>query len=183
MVYNETFSLIIQIIPVIALLFLIGCVYVIIKNTMRVIKNKEYANHTFRHVSKYNLVSILCIAVVILSWFTNTGWIRVIFMLPMIVHAIVFYFSNWFYHRNYDKNSKSMNIVNRFVYGTYLLGNSLLPDFGDTEDSIRVFFGIIKNDIALDIAGIVSELLLIANVVLIIKQIIYTVQVKSRHKM
>lgn len=67
-----------------------------------------------------------------------------------------------------------MKLVNSSVYGTYLLCYILLPDGGDTEDSFTVFFGIIKNEMFINVAAVASELFLVANLVLIIIQIIYT---------
>ena len=134
--------------------------------------------HSTANRVKYNTLSILFIAIVGLSWFMNIGWIRVIYILPMLIHAIVFYLSNSSYHRNKNIASKNMNIVNRLVYITYLFCNVLLPDGGDTADSVRVFFGFITNDLFINIASVVSEVLLIVNLVLIIIQIIYTMTVK-----
>lgn len=129
-------------------------------------------------MTKFNILSMLFIIIVGLSWFTNIGWIRVIFLVPMIFHAILFYFSNRSYHRNTNQSSRTMLIINSCIYGTYLLGYILLPDGGDTEDSIRVFFGFIKNQQFINIAAVVSEILLVANIALIIFRIILTLKVK-----
>lgn len=125
---------------------------------------------------KYNILSILFIVIVGISWIMNLGWIRFIFLIPMIFHAILFYFSNRSYHSNSNKISKHMNLVNSSVYATYLLFYILLPDGGDTEDSFRVFFGLIRNELFINIANVASGLLLVANLVLIIIQIIYTIK-------
>ncbi|MCZ8517389.1 hypothetical protein O9H85_34590 [Paenibacillus filicis] len=104
-----------------------------------------------------NILSILFILIVGVSWFMNLGWIRIIFMIPMIFHAILFYFSNSSFHRNKNKISNSMKLVNSSVYGTYLLCYILLPDGGDTEDSFTVFFRIIKNEMFINVAAVASE--------------------------
>lgn len=180
MVFREDFILFFRIIVIIVLLIFLGCLYVIIKKKITSNKNKVRFIQDLNSTNKvkYNILSILFIIIVGISWVMNLGWIRVIFIIPMIFHAILFYFSNSSYHRNNDKISKPMNLVNSAVYGTYLLFYILLPDGGDTEDSIRVFLGFIKNEMFVDIAAVISQLLLVANLILIIIQIIYTVKVK-----
>jgi uncharacterized membrane protein YoaK (UPF0700 family) len=132
---------------------------------------------------KFNLLSLLCIFIVGVSWCTNIGWIRIIFMIPMIVHAFIFFFSNRAFHK-IEKSSipDSMRLANFFTYATYLLCNALLPDGGDTEDSIRVFFGLIHNGLFIDAANIASELLFIANIGLISFQFIHIGNVKRRNR-
>ncbi|MEF2965845.1 hypothetical protein V3851_08395 [Paenibacillus sp. M1] len=131
--------------------------------------------------AKYNILSILFIFIVVISWFMNIGWIRVFLAIPMIFHAIIFYFSNSFYHHNNYKNSKFMKVVNISFYCTYLLCNILLPDGGDVGDPV-VFFGLINNKKLTDAAGIAAGLCLFANVVLMIVQILYTITIKERLK-
>lgn len=179
MVLYENSLLIFRIIAVIVLLFFLACMYLIIKKKITSNKNKVKLNQEpSANNVKYNICSILFILIVCLSWFTNLGWIRAIFMIPMIFHAILFYFSNRSFRRNNNKISKSMDIINSSVYGTYLLCYILLPDGGDTESSIRVFFGLIKNEAFINAAAVASELFLVANLVLIIIQIIYTKKAK-----
>lgn len=133
-------------------------------------------------MTKYNVLSILFLIIVGLSWVMNFGLLKLIFLIPMIFHAILFYFSNRSYHRNTNKSSRTMLIVNSCIYGTYLLGYILLPDGGETKDSLRVLFGFINNELFINIATVVSGILLAANLTLIIIQIIYTVIVKLRNK-
>lgn len=133
-------------------------------------------------MTKYNVLSILFLIIVGLSWVMNFGLLKFIFLIPMIFHAILFYFSNRSYHRNTNKSSRTMFLINSCIYGTYLLGYILLPDGGETKDSLRVLFGFINNEQFINIATVVSGILLVANLALIIIQIIYTVIVKLQNK-
>jgi hypothetical protein len=122
---------------------------------------------------KNNILPILFILIFGLNWFMNIGWIRIIFAIPMLFHAILFYFSTRAYHRLKSKDSKSMKLVIRSVYATYLLSYALLLDGGDAPNSMSVFFGLIKNETFIDVAAPVSEISLVANLVLITFLLIY----------
>lgn len=117
------------------------------------------------------------VAVAGLSWFLNVGWIRAIFLIPMLIHAILFYYSVYAYHRS-GIESREMRISAYFAYGSFLLFNVLLPDGGDTSDSIRFFFGLIHNGGAMNAAQAISMLALALNLFLIIYLIVQTRKAK-----
>lgn len=141
---------------------------------------KEKHNNINNYIvtRKYNILSILFIMIVGLSWIMNMGWLRFLFVIPIIFHIFIFYFSNNSYHKHANGKSKSMSYINWCNYATFLLFYVFLPDGGDTEDSFRVIFGLIKDEKFIDIAGSISYILFISNIMLIIIQIIYTQKVK-----
>lgn len=178
MQFRFNFTLVVWIIGIIGLLICLRYLYKRIKHKSTLDKSKFAPNFNSSIMKKYNILSISFIMIVGLSWIMNLGWFRVIFLIPMIVHIFLFFFSNRSYHRYASESSRSMSLINSFNYGTFLFGYVLLPDFGDTEDSIRVVFGLISNEIFVGIAFYVSLLLLVTNFILIVIQIIYTRKVK-----
>ncbi len=137
---------------------------------------------TLSKKAKYNWLTFLCILIVAVSWFLNIGWFRIIFLIPTLIYTLIFILSSSFFPHNYYKTPLFMKIVNNSVYGTYLLSNILLPDGGDTADSGRVFFGLVKNEKLIEAGFIVSVLCLFANFVLVIIQSIYTITIKEQLK-
>lgn len=111
--------------------------------------------------------NILFSLIIILSWILNIGWIRLIFLIPMIIHAIIFYFANRKILGHINTPAK-MKIKSLFAYLTLLLFHVLLSDVGDTDDSMRVFFGLIKNERIIDLTGYISGISFILNLILLV---------------
>ena len=129
----------------------------------------------------YNTLSYGCIILVGVSWVTNIGWIRLIFFPVTVVHAVIFFLANYFYC-SYAKASSKMRLVNLGVYTTYLLTNILMPDFGDTPDSIRVMFGLLD---ARNLSGLftfLAAMFFLVHLVLVIIQVVYTVRERRKKK-
>ena len=88
--------------------------------------------------------------------------------------------SNYLFYRNKFEPSKKMSIINALVYVTYVFYYVILPDGGDAQASIRMFFGLIKDYRIISIAFLVSRLILAVNICLIVTQIIYAFKSKKR---
>ena len=128
------------------------------------------------------LMYLLYPIIIILSWIMNIGWLRIIFLIPMIIHAVLFQFSNLNFHRYHQTTSKNMKKINKLGYCTFILFHILLPDGGDTDDSFRVFFGLNKNERLIDIAGSSSEVFLLMNLIIITLQLIYIKKIKRKNE-
>lgn len=129
---------------------------------------------------KYNILSILCVIIVILSWFLNMGWLRFLLTIPILIHIVIFFISNGLYNRYVNKTPRYLLLINIFNYGTFLCGYVFLPDFGDVEEASRAMFGLVKNKSFIDIAFDVSLSILFINIILIMVQIIFTFIYKKK---
>ena len=110
------------------------------------------------------------------------GWIRFIFAIPMILHAVVFFFANNYYSKLGD-TSKKIKYINYLFYATYLLTYAFLPDGGDTSDSASAFFGLIRNGYLLDVSSVISSVAIQGNIVLLIIQTLYARRItKNKRK-
>lgn len=114
---------------------------------------------------KYTLISILCIIVATLSWFSNFGWLRFIAstLAVPIIHNIAFIIINYLTLQYIEKsNTLKRHVV--FSYITYLLGYILFPDSGD-NGPMYVFFGLIHNNFISYILGCIAAVLFAGNIV------------------
>ncbi|UHA73766.1 hypothetical protein [Paenibacillus sp. 481] len=125
------------------------------------------------NAGKYNMISLLCISIIVLNWFMNIGLFRVFYSVPMIIHVILFYFSNRTFHRMEYQKSNVMKLVNYAVYVSFLLFHILLPDTMGTAGSDRVFFGLITDTELIDTASVAAILLFGVNFILLLVQIVY----------
>lgn len=127
---------------------------------------------------KYFLVSILCVIIALASWLMNFGWIRLaltFFAIP-IIHTVGFMIISYFALSYVDKSVKLKRYI-IFSCITYLLSYILLPDAGDIG-SMYLFFSLIHNDIIANISYRLSVIVFIANIVLLILQIVERNKVK-----
>ena len=98
---------------------------------------------------------------VVLSWVLNLGWFRVLFAIPMVVHLVLFRWAALRYARAHPAQGLLL-----FHWVTFFLGYLLLPDFGDTEDSVRVLFGLVTDRTWIDVLMAVSLVCLAASLAL-----------------
>jgi len=107
------------------------------------------------------LVLLLTAASVIL----NVGWLRILFGLAILVHFVVFRWASGV-HLKARQGPSSVWFVVAWV--TFVFGYGLLPDFGDTEDSVRVFFSLVRPGAVVDVLLGASVALLVANLVMVV---------------
>ncbi len=120
----------------------------------------------------YTAATLFCFASVLLSGFFNIGWIRFILIVSGIalVHPIALIviihtalkFVDW---------SASIKVLIVSAYITYVLGYFLLPDGGDIGP-VYMFFGLIRTDVVVNLAFLLSPCLLIANAVILIALVV-----------
>jgi hypothetical protein len=111
------------------------------------------------------ILSVLTVAVTALSWFLNIGWYRVIFMVPIMLHLVCFLCTDYYIYitGKHSKLTAKLVLVN---FGVFNLCYLLLPDAGDTADSYRMFFGLIRSVPVLNAALVLSAVLCMANIVI-----------------
>ena len=171
-------ELILMSLAVVIVLGFLCCVAVLMVRKIQARTNPEkiYSNKLM-----YNTLSYACIILAGVSWVTNIGWIRLIFFPVTVVHAVIFFFVNYFYC-SYAKAFSKIRWVNFGVYATYLLINILMPDGGDTPDSIRVVFGLLDARNWSGLFTFLAAMFFLVHLVLVIIQVIYTVRERRKDK-
>lgn len=137
--------------------------------------------------SIYNILSFICLIIVVLSLIINFGWLRIIVfitgvpLIMLIIHYIMFFVINNYYS-HFENYSKKLDIVNKLVYATYFMTWVFFPDCGDDGSPARMFLGIIKfySETILQIFLFLSVILLFFNFMLLIIQFIGTVRIKKK---
>lgn len=137
--------------------------------------------------SIYNLLSFICLIMVLLSLIINFGWLRIIVLIMgvplimLIIHYIIFFVVNNYYS-HFANYSKKLGIVNKLVYATYFMSWVFFPDCGDDGSPARMFFGIIKfySETILQIFLFLSVILLFFNFMLLIIQFVGTVRINKK---
>ncbi|MBD8499279.1 hypothetical protein [Paenibacillus arenosi] len=147
--------------------------------------SSQLEEKSLTNAGKYNIFSLLCIFIVGLNRFMNVGLFRAFYFVPMIIHAILFYFSNRSFHRMEYQKSKAMKLVNYSVYISFLLSHILLPDTVGTAGSDRVFFGLLTDEGLISTATVAALLLLWVSFISLLVQVIYNWRVgrKLREEM
>ena len=113
------------------------------------------------------LLSLVSAAVMVLSWFLNIGWYRFLLLVPMLTHLAAFLVIHSFVHAR----GEIPPLVNRLALANIALFNLcyiVLPDAGDTSDSVRMLFGLVTNGTAVDAAWYASLVLFPASILMII---------------
>ena len=91
----------------------------------------------------FNLISILCIIICIIARIMNIGWLFMFMMFFGPIYAIGLFISNFLLIKNFDRSW-----IAKLIYASSCIFSIIaavsLPDFGDTPDSVRVFFGLIN---------------------------------------
>ena len=128
----------------------------------------------------YVAISVLCVIIMVASWFLNFGWIRFILTLYMIplIHAAVFVSTSNFSAAHVNQ-SKRLKIYTILYYVTYVLGYVTLSDAGD-DGPMYVFFGLIRNSTIINISYYVSFIFSLAHAALFVLQIVEVIIVKRR---
>ncbi len=130
----------------------------------------------------YYVMMVMCIFIVAASWILNIGWYRMFlaWLAVTIVHPVIFAIINGMALPNLIYSAR-LKVYTLITYITYVLMYAFLPDGGDTG-SMYVFFGLINNDFAVYILGVLSALSLVVYIVFTILQTIETGKVKKRIK-
>ena len=138
-------------------------------------KLKKLKNST---ILIYYIFMILCLLVMIASWLLNMGWIRVIltWLAFPIYHSVAFVIINC---KSLPKliYSAKLKIYTLISYVAFFSAYAFLPDGGDIGE-MPVFFGLLHNNTIASIAGVISVLSFVANILFMILQIIQAVKTK-----
>ena len=128
--------------------------------------------------TRYCIIMVICILIASASWILNMGWLRLIltwFAVPFI-HPIIFVVINSKALPNIIYSAK-LKIYTLITYITYVLMYVFLPDGGDIGP-MYTFFGLISNDLAVNVLTVLSEVCLIAYITFTILQITENKKVK-----
>ena len=163
--------------PLIVVAAGIGVFFLVLFVTVRIgvvlfsdgLRNKERSSglHSFFCRNRLLLLSLVSAAVTVLSWFLNIGWYRFLLLVPMLTHLAVFLVINSFIH----SRGGLPPLVNRLALANIALFNLcyiVLPDAGDTSDSVRMLFGLVTNAKAVDAAWFASLVLFPASIAMMI---------------
>ena len=156
-------------------------VYSFKKEVIKIEINKNFSNGERVNKISPRIASFCCIIIFAISWIVNIGWLRVIFFIPMLIHALVFYFANN-YHYKWTQQSKRENFLNYISYFTYTLAYTLLPDARDSPSSENVFWGIQMTPTLIFLLSEIAQLFFIASFIVIVIQIIYSTIIKYKIK-
>lgn len=156
------------------LIFVIGLIVLGIVKTIKVLKKNDFYGK-----KRTILISICYILVVLASWFLNMGWIRffMTFLLIPFIHAVVFFLTNFFVTKYFDKSTKIKKLNIWFII-SYLIAYLLMPDGGDIG-GMYFFFGLIHNDTLSGIANSISSIAVIVHIVMFIMQIVEIKKIKK----
>ncbi len=119
---------------------------------------------------KYNILTIGCTVIAIVSWLFNIGLFRfcMIFTGLPFIHSMLFVVSNSLSANHIEEyDSVKKNVISSYV--TYLAAHVLLPDAGD-YGGMYVFFGLIQNSIVSLLCCGIAVLATIGNICYIIFQ-------------
>ncbi len=144
-----------------------GLVFGIIMFVRSMIKLKKQSPKSV----KYGFLIILCVFIAAASWIFNMGWIRLIFTLfafPVVYTAFFLIVNSKALPRLLF--SVKLKIYTLLSCATYLLSFLFLPDGGD-YGPMYVLFGLIRNDIFVDISYILCEISFAAFVLVSVFQI------------
>ncbi len=174
---NQSFTTALQFIGIIMLVvimgvFVFGIIY-LIRHLIKQIRKQP-------KLIVYDVMMILCILTVGASWIFNMGWYRVLltwFAVPF-VHPVIFVVINLIAQPSL-MGSKKIKGYTLITYITYVFMYVFFPDGGDVG-SAYVFFGLIHNDIAVNILGILSAVSLVAYIVFTILQLNEASKVKRK---
>lgn len=127
---------------------------------------------------KLSLLTVICVAVVILSWIFNMGWIRfaLVFIPLPFVHTLAFLIINT---KAAKKIPEFPKLKKMLMYSclTYVLTYLLLPDGGDVG-GMYMFFGLIKNDAIVSVAFYLASAAAVASIALLCS-LIFTLRAKK----
>lgn len=129
-------------------------------------------------IIKYYVMMIVCVVIMAASWVLNIGWYRVIltWLAVPIVHAVVFFILNAVALPNL-MHSKKLKVYTLLTYVFFVFTYAFFPDGGDVGPAY-VFFGLIKNDTAAHVLGVLSVVSLLAYIVFTILQLAEAGKVK-----
>ncbi len=116
-------------------------------------------------VSRFRFYTAILSLLVVASWVLALGWLKILFGLFILIHFVGFRLVSWFHLR---ARANPMDRLLLAGWATFCLGYFLLPDFGDTEESVVAFFGLVHHGPLLDAMTVAAALLLLANIVLLI---------------
>ncbi len=116
------------------------------------------------------LHTLFTITVFLVSFIGNFGLIRLLFILPIFAHLIVFIAANVSYYPFYKKHTAPARL-NALLNISFMTGYLFLPETDEVYS--YALFGLIKENT--DIAYIISGIFLTLNVILLIWQFIHNI--------
>lgn len=114
----------------------------------------------------YNLIPIGCVAIVLLSWILNFGFLRLKLTVQSVplIHALIFIMINLYAAKKAD-NSKNLRRILSVMYITYVTSYLLMPDVSE-GGMVYVLFGLLKNsEVIIKICNSIYPALFTANVI------------------
>lgn len=110
----------------------------------------------------YNSISVICIIVAFLNTIYTPGWLWLFIFTLGPVHAIFFFFSNY-YLAKYAKKSVLTNLLFWISCITFTMIYVLMPEFNDI--SSYAFFGTIYDTKTIDMFAIIVKYSLCVNII------------------
>lgn len=128
------------------------------------------------------IIPILSILIAMASWFLNFGWLRffLTFIAVPVIHAIVL-FTVFFFCSRCAEKSKLMGVLLLLFDLSYLAAYLFFPDFGDVG-GMYSFFGLIKNELLVNLATVVSGLALEGHIMLLVIILVLRHNLKKKQK-
>ena len=109
----------------------------------------------------YDVFIFISILIVFISSITNIGWLHILYSGLIMLHIIIYYYIT---EINRIMNGKFSKLIHIAISISFSLMYIVLPDGGDTDDSIHGFFGLVENRIVLNIFSIISVVILIFSI-------------------
>lgn len=141
---------------------------------IKALKNKEL------QIKKSSVISFICIAISILSFIFNMGWLRVIMACTLIpvIQPIIFFMIN-LYAERYSKKAPGLKMINWIFIVTYPLFWICLPDFADAGPSYCFFYQV--KDEGVVAAALTSAIIIgIVHIISLILQVVWLVNIRSK---
>ena len=154
--------------PIMAVAVLVAVGACIVWGTVRAVRSaRTPQKQGDKKTYGYYIVTLLCVAVMFISWIVNIGWYRIILTwIPIpLIHTIAFVVIDFKAATNVAHSDKLKKYI-PLSWATYLAAYLLFPDGGD-EGTVRVFFNLIQNDVLCTVAMCASIILFAFNVVIL----------------
>ena len=155
--------------PIIGLIAIVAVVAVFYRIVHTVRMNKELGNRTG---NKWIILTVLCAVAALISWIFNFGWLRVflsLFGFPLFYGAFFCFANSMAAARLAEMDAMKKYIPWSCI--TYLLAYLCFPDGGDTGE-MYVLFSLIRSDTVSTVALCLSLAAFVANIILLILEII-----------
>ncbi len=140
-------------------------------------KNKKN-NVEFGGRFKYSATAYLCILVAFVNCVVNMGDIRMLLIVPMFIHSLIFFGITCF-ASGYIENSEALEKSVAMGVAMYLFTYLLMPDFSKgVADTYYLFFKTIYSDQVATVCLTIALLAFVVNVVMLIRQLYLAIKIR-----